>query len=129
MPMYLSERGAEIAHWIEAGAWATETAPAVAERVRGLPDWRINQVAESVADGELDEEFEQRVAACAYQFGTGGHAVRAVMAVMLRDLLIAGEGRTAPTPKDGRPRYGEPQEGPPGWRKALGVDEGAAEAR
>ena len=53
------------------------------------------------------------MAACAYEFGMTPGDVRAVLCVLLRDALIAADGRTPPGPKDGNPRYGEALQAPP----------------
>ena len=124
MPLILNDLGQRIAHWLEAEEWAAGKAAGSARRARSLPDWRIDDLAREVADGPLGTEFERRVAACAYEFGMTPGDVRAVLRVLLRDTLIAGEGRTPPAPKDCSPRYGEAPAGPAGWRKVLGDQEG-----
>ena len=123
MPLLLNELGQRIAHWLEAEAWAAEKAAATAARAKDLPDWKIDDLARQIVQAPLGTDYDRRVAACAYEFGMTPEDVRAVVTVLLRDALIAGEGRTPPSPKDGSPRYGVPREGPAGWRKALGADE------
>ena len=76
-----------------------------------------------IVDEPRETGFERRVAACAYEFGMTPGDVRAVLCVLLRDALIAAEGRTPPGPKDGNPRYGEAPPSAAGWRKTLGADE------
>lgn len=122
MPLILNELGQRVAHWLEAEAWSADKASGNASRARGLPDWRVDALARELVDGPLETSFERRVAACAYEFGMTTGDVRCVLAVLVRDALIAGEGRTPPGPKDGSPRYGEPPTGPAGWRKALGAE-------
>lgn len=122
MPLILNELGQRIAHWLEAEAVAADKAAATASRAKGLPDWRIDALAREVVNGPLETSFERRVAACAYEFGMTPHDVHTVLGVLVRDALIAGEGRTPPAPKDGSPRLGEPPAGPAVWRKALGAE-------
>ena len=123
MPLMLNDLGQRIAHWVEAKAWAHGKAEQNAASARGLLDWKIDEIARQVADGPLGTDFERRTAACAYEFGLGPGDVRCVLGVLVRDALIAGEGRKPPSPKDGRPRHSEAAAGPAGWRKALGIEE------
>ena len=123
MPLILNELGQRIAHWLEADAWAADKAAATASRARDLPDWKIDGLAQEIVGEPPDRDFERRVAACAYEFGMTAGDVHAVLSVLLRDALIAAEGRTPPRSKDGSPQYGGAPAGPAGWRKALGADE------
>ena len=123
MPLMLNELGARIAGWMEAGAWSEARAAETAGEARGLPDWKIDELARRVCEERLGTDFERGIAACAYEFGLTQNDIRAVLRVTLRDRLIAGEGREPPKPKDGTPRLTEtpPERG--GWRQALGVDD------
>ena len=119
MPQILNSLGRRIEHWIEGGKWAANEAPGLAEKARGLPDWKIDALSSEHADGTLDAEMDTRVQACAYHYGMTTADVRAVLRVLLRDALIAGEGRTPPVPKDRTDDEAAPT-GEPGWLKALG---------
>ena len=118
MPQILSSLGRRIEHWIEGGKWAANEAPGLAEKARGLPDWKIDALSNEHADATLDAEMDTRVQACAYHYGLTTADVRAVLRVLLRDALIAAQGRKPPTPKDRTDEEPAPT-GEPGWRKAL----------
>ena len=119
MPQILSSLGQQIEHWIEGRKWAANEAPELAEKARGLPDWKIDVLSSEHTEGTLDEKMDTRVQACAYHYGLTTGAVRAVLRVLLRDTLIAAQGRTPPMPKDQTDEEPAPT-GEPGWRKALG---------
>lgn len=93
-----------------------------------MPDRRIDKLAREIGDAPLETGFERPLTACAYEFGMAREDVRHLLRILLRDALIAGEGRTPPAPKDGSPRYGEAPAGPADWRKGLGDREAPAQS-
>ena len=120
MPLMLNALGLKIEHWIEGRAWAAREAAKLTTKAHGLPDWKIDALSVEHTDGTLDADMDERVRACAYQFGLTTADVRAVLRVLLRDALISAEGRTPPTPKDRSDDEPAPT-GEPGWRKAMGA--------
>lgn len=123
MPLTLTDLGMRIAHWIEAKPWAEARAREASTEATGLPDWKLDALAERMAHAPAGEQFDRRISACAYQFGISSADVRSVLRVLIRDALIANAGREPPSPKNGRPRYIEAPAGSAGWREALGVED------
>lgn len=97
-PLKLTDFGEKIAAKIEAPEWARELAPTVAHEVAGKRPFEIDEFSQEFVITRLGEQWEARVAGCAYDFGIKRDGVRDVLRVVLRDELIrlAGPPEEAP---------------------------------
>jgi len=87
-PLMLTEFGEQLAEWLDARAWADRTAETMVAATRGLPDFRIDDIARLHVTTNLGEPYETRVLECIYEFGTTRQNVLNVLHVVLRDALI-----------------------------------------
>ena len=101
-PLCINEFGKKIVDWIEGEKWAKETAPALKDRLEDLRPFRIDQFATEYVDNEIGDALGERVAECAYEFGTDRYAVQATLGVLLRNELLRLTGQQVPheTPAD-----------------------------
>ena len=87
-PLRLSPLGEKVAESLNAGDWASRVAPGLTAAVAGMEPFEIDRFSENYVETELGEQFEKRVAACAYDFGITRSAVLGALRVVLRDELI-----------------------------------------
>lgn len=98
-PLHLSEYGEKISNRIGGLEWAQHTAPGLKDRLDDLRPFRIDEFSSRYVDNELDEATQERVAECAYEFGTERHAVHEVLRVLLRNELLRLTGQQVPEGK------------------------------
>ena len=87
-PAKLTDFGRKIAAKFGAQEWATELAPTVVEEVKGKRGFEIDEFSDNYVTSKLDESINDRVAACAYDFGIKRDGVLVVLRVVLRNELI-----------------------------------------
>ena len=98
-PLRLTELGQEISAKLDGAAWAREVAPKVLKRVRGMDPYRVQEFCRSyVQDGTdegwaPDEEMATQLGRCASEHGLKLEQVLDVLAIELRDCILA---ETAP---------------------------------
>ena len=98
-PLQVSEYGEKISDRIGGREWAQRTAPGLKGRLDDLRPFRIDEFSTEYVDNELDDATQERVAECAYEFGTERHAVREVLRVLLRNELLRLTGQQVPEGK------------------------------
>ena len=86
-PIQLTEFGRKIAAKLQARQWAAELAPTQAGAVEGKRPFEIDEFSNNYVK-ELSQEWRDRVAECAYEFGVSEDSIRSVLRVVLRDELI-----------------------------------------
>ena len=87
-PLQLSEYGRKIAAWLNVETWANEVAPTLAGKLKEKRPFEVDQFMDDYVHSQLEEPFKEKVAACAYEFGTEHDNVLAVLRVVLRNKLI-----------------------------------------
>ena len=97
-PIKLTDFGEQIAAKIKASEWAQGLAPTIVHEVAGKRPFEIDEFSEEFVTNKLGEQWETRVAGCAYEFGIKRDGVHDVLRVVLRDELIrlAGPPEEAP---------------------------------
>ena len=87
-PLRLTDFGKEIATHIGARTWASELAPQFVDEVRDKKPFEVDRFCEEYVTRRLTEEWKNKVAECAYEFGTRQDNVLPVLRVVLRDELF-----------------------------------------
>ena len=87
-PLQLTDFGEKIAKSIDAHTWALTLAPTVLPDVEGKRPFEIDTFSQSYVDTRLDDQWKERVARCAYEFGIDRSGVLSVMQVVLREELL-----------------------------------------
>ena len=87
-PVRLTDLGEKMATFLQASEWAANTAPAVVHEVVNKKPFQIETFSREYVATNLDPDIEERVAACAYEFGTERDSVKSVLWVVLRDELL-----------------------------------------
>ena len=95
-PIRLTSYGRDIAAWLEAEEWAEGLAPQLSAQVAGKKPFEIDEFAHDYVRQRLPEEWEEKVAAGAYRFGTDREGVKSVLRVVLRDRLLQQAGHSVP---------------------------------
>ena len=88
-PARLTEYGLKIAEFLRAKDWAASVATTVAHEVVNKQPFQIEAFSRDYVETKLDPEIKERVAACAYEFGTERDRVEPVLWVVLRDELLS----------------------------------------
>lgn len=91
-PLRLTEVGDAIAAKLDATSWAQRTAARVGDRVEGKRPYEIQEFCLEYVDSEEfrpSEEFTVAIRTCAYDHGLDEDQVRFVLAIVLRDELLA----------------------------------------
>ena len=89
-PARLSEYGRKMAAFLRAEEWAAGIAATAVREVVGKRPFEIEieEFSRRYVESNLDPKIEERVAACAYEFGTERDRVKPVLWVVLRDELM-----------------------------------------
>ncbi len=95
-PLRLTEFGQELSKNLKTTAWAARTADSVQEEVAGMEAWEIQDYCFTYSKERLSEDRERDVKRVAYEAGVEDLQVRNVLAVELRDQLLALVGLEAP---------------------------------
>ena len=91
-PLHLNEFGDKIAASLKAQEWAAQAAQMVVTEVAGMQPFEIDDFSVKYVNERLDAQLRQRVAQCAYEFGTDRDSVQLVLRVVLRDELLKRVG-------------------------------------
>ena len=94
-PLTLTKRGKEAAEMMGARAWAEALAPRLLENVQGKRPFEIDAYADDYSRRHLSDDMKERVADCAYQFGSSQDDVKPILRVVLRDALLQLTGQLA----------------------------------
>ena len=84
----LTERGDQMSESTGAKAWARQVAPELAQKARDKKPYQIDEIARNRSREYLGAKFHARVAETAYEFGVETDEVRAVLRIVLRDILL-----------------------------------------
>ena len=87
-PLRLTDFGKRISERFGADTWASDLVPVLRSKVRGLPDYQVDEFCTDYVQ-DLSPDLEKRVAATAYELGTSRENVRIVLGVVLREALLA----------------------------------------
>lgn len=90
-PVSLTDYGKEVAESMGAPDWAERLAPELMREFTGAKAYEVDEFATKyVAEGSenLTEEWETRIAECAYQFGLKREEVRTVLRIVLRQAIL-----------------------------------------
>ncbi len=91
-PMILTDLGEQIARELGAEKWAAEIAPSLLPQIKGNRAFEVDEFAESYVKEKLGDEWQDRVAASAYEHGLKRANILNVLRVVLRvELLRAGD--------------------------------------
>ena len=77
-----------MAAFLRAEEWAAGIAANAVREVVGKRPFEIEEFSRRYVASNLDPKIEERVAACAYEFGTERDLVKPVLWVVLRDELM-----------------------------------------
>lgn len=89
-PLKLTSLGEEISGELAASDWAKETAPAIAFEVAGKHPYEVQEFClEYVKGNVLSENMQEKVKTSAFEHGLNKEQVLRVLAVELRDCLLA----------------------------------------
>ena len=83
-PLELTEFGQGIAKALQVHQWATELAPTLVDEVADKRPFEVDQFSDTYVTSRLDEQWNERVAGTAYDFGIDRSGVLSVMRVVLR---------------------------------------------
>ena len=87
-PARLNEYGRKMAAFLRAEEWAAGIAATAVREVVNKRPFEIEEFSRRYVESNLDPKIEERVAACAYEFGTERDRVKPVLWVVLRDELM-----------------------------------------
>ena len=87
-PARLTEHGIKLANFLQAEDWAAGVAATIVHEVGDKKPFQIEEFSREYVATKLEPEIEERVAACAYEFGTERDGVKSVLWVVLRDELL-----------------------------------------
>lgn len=88
-PLRLTEFGEEISQRLDARPWAESTAPDLLPEIRGMQAFQVDAFCETYVTERLDEEWNTKVAQCAYELSVNRDSVLSVLRVVLRDRLLS----------------------------------------
>ena len=90
-PLRLTDLGKSISQTVDAAAWAERIAPDLRSRVQGKQPYEIQEVCLNYIREEFKptEEQDDKIKACASENGIDAQKVLDVLAVELRDNLLA----------------------------------------
>jgi len=87
-PRQLTSFGERISDFLKAKDWASELAPTLLSRVENKRPFEVDEFARAYVRGSLTPEWRDRVAGCAYEFGTDRDGIHDVLQVVLREELL-----------------------------------------
>lgn len=87
-PLRLTDFGEKMADFMKAKPWASDLAPSLQAEVAGKRPFEVDEFSRNYVQTSLNDELNERVAACAYEFGVDRDAVLRVLQVVLRDELL-----------------------------------------
>ena len=87
-PVRLTDLGRTIAKSLRAKEWAVSIATSALPEVVNKRPFEVEEFSRKYVETRLDPKFQDRVAACAYEFGTKRENVNSVLWVVLRDELL-----------------------------------------
>ncbi len=89
-PLRLTELGQSISDELGAVAWADRVAPAVLPEVEGKAPYELQEFCVNYTAGcDFDAEQDAKINSCAYENGIDREQVLQVLAIVLRDKLLA----------------------------------------
>lgn len=88
-PLRLTDFGKQIEEHLNARDWARSLAPTLSNEVAGKQPFEIDAFSKAYVHGELEEDWNVKVASCAYEFGIDRDGVLSVLRVVLRDALLS----------------------------------------
>ena len=91
-PLRLTELGEKVAECLDAHAWAARVAPDLLPEIEGFQPFQIDDFAVTHVTNHRNE-WEQKVAECAYKFGLKRDDVPPVLRISLRDELLRLTGQ------------------------------------
>lgn len=97
-PLRLTDLGHSISTRLDGKAWASRTAQEMKERIKGMQDYEINDIAFAYINEEFKPTQEQdgQIRSCAYENALKREQVLNVLAVELRDCLLELAGMPPP---------------------------------
>ena len=104
-PLRLTGLGLRISERLGAGALADELVPSLRARVAGMSPCEVQELCFEYTAEEYQPaaNLEDRIRTCAYENGVKRHQVLRVLAIELRDRLLAETGGIADAIRDARP--------------------------
>lgn len=87
-PARLTDYGLKMAEFLRAKDWAASVATTVVHEVVNKQPFQIEEFSREYVANKLEPAIEERVSACAYEFGTERDRVKPVLWVVLRDELL-----------------------------------------
>ncbi|MCY3940291.1 MAG: hypothetical protein OXG29_04320 [Gammaproteobacteria bacterium] len=99
-PLRLNELGRSISEFLDAANWAKGIAGSLHESMRGKSEYEIQQLCFEYFRSEFkpDDEQDAKLKDCAYQNGVPVSVVLDVLALEMRDILIAAKQATPDSP-------------------------------
>ena len=88
-PLRLTEFGERLAKDLDATEWVNTVAKQFEDKADGKEDFEIQEMCFEYAEAELSDEMTRSVKRVAYEHGTPEDGVRQVLALVLRDKLLA----------------------------------------
>ena len=92
-PLGLTDVGKTVAAELDASSWAKQTAEGLRDRAGGEPPYEIQELCFDYVRSDVfqpPEDFSVAMKTSAYDHGIDEDQVRAVLAIVLRDVLVAG---------------------------------------
>ena len=86
-PRRLTDFGEKIAAALKAQEWASGVARNLLPEIQEMQPFQVEEFCREQVN-DLGDPMENKVSACAYEFGTSRDNVRAVLQVVLRDELL-----------------------------------------
>lgn len=96
-PLRLTDLGERIAVHLQARSWAGSLAPTLSDEVGGKQPFQIDEFANAYVHEMLDDDWNVKVASCAYEFGIDKDGVLSVLRIVLRDALLQTQKSTMDT--------------------------------
>ena len=90
-PLQLTDLGRKISDALDAASWAVRIAPGMKHRIEGKQPYEVQDICFEYIENDFEPTGEQeaQIKACAYENGIEAKQVRDVLAVELRDRLLA----------------------------------------
>ena len=93
-PLRLTDFGERMADFVDAKSWASDLAPSLRAEIAGKRPFEVDEFSRGYVQAHLEDDLQERVAACAYEFGVERDNVLKVLQVVLRDELLGGTAGT-----------------------------------
>lgn len=92
-PLRLTDLGREVSQELETTAWARRQAATLQEELSGKPDYEVHEFSfDYVRNYKAAPEMDIRIKASAYAHGIDRQSMLNVLAIELRDVLLAQTG-------------------------------------